>query len=109
MFERKLQTMLLFMYIGLGLRSKGVRPGESSAGARRLSSVRVQQGGEAHPRALSSQKLQREWLPLSNSPVRGFSGGPVVKTLPSKAGDTSSIPDQGVQIPHALQLKKPKG
>lgn len=25
-----------------------------------------------------------------------------------QAGDTSSIPDQGVQIPHALQLKNPK-
>ena len=32
----------------------------------------------------------------------------MVKTSPSNAGDTSSIPDQGMQIPHALQLKKKK-
>ena len=76
-----------------------MRPGKSSAGARRLSSVKVQQGRKALSRALSRQKLQR---------VRGFSGGPVVKTSPSNAGDTSSIPDQGMQIPHALQLKKKK-
>ena len=30
-----------------------------------------------------------------------FPGGPVVKTSPSNAGDTGSIPGQGAKIPHA--------
>ena len=30
-----------------------------------------------------------------------FLRGPVVKTLPSNAGDTGSIPGQGTKIPHA--------
>ena len=35
--------------------------------------------------------------------MRDFPGGPVVKTLPSKAGAAGTILDQGVKIPHALQ------
>ena len=35
--------------------------------------------------------------------VRDFPGCPVVKDLPSSAGDTSSIPVQGSKIPHALE------
>ena len=31
-----------------------------------------------------------------------FPGGPVVKTLPSNAGDEGSILDHGIKIPHAL-------
>ena len=31
-----------------------------------------------------------------------FPGGPVVKNLPSNAGDTGSIPGQGTKIPHAV-------
>ena len=34
-----------------------------------------------------------------------FSGGPVVKTLPSRAGRVSSIPGWGAKIPRALQPK----
>ena len=34
----------------------------------------------------------------------GFPGGPVVKTSPSNAGSVGSIPDRGVEIPHALRL-----
>ena len=30
-----------------------------------------------------------------------FPGGPVVKNLPSSAGDVGSIPGQGTKIPHA--------
>ena len=30
-----------------------------------------------------------------------FPGGPVVKNLPSNAGDTGSISGQGTKIPHA--------
>ena len=37
-----------------------------------------------------------------------FPGSPVVRTLPSKAEGTSSIPGQGANIPHALGPKKPK-
>ena len=32
---------------------------------------------------------------------RDFPGGPVVKKLPSSAGDTGLIPGQGTKIPHA--------
>ena len=35
----------------------------------------------------------------------GFSGSPVVKTLPSNAGGAELIPDQGTKIPHALWPK----
>ena len=31
---------------------------------------------------------------------RDFPGGPVVRNLPSNAGDAGSIPDQGTKIPH---------
>ena len=33
---------------------------------------------------------------------RDFPGGPVVKTLPSSAGDAVSIPGRGTKIPHAV-------
>ena len=36
-----------------------------------------------------------------------FTSGPVVKTLPSKAGDTGSIPSQGTKIPHAAGQLSP--
>ena len=32
---------------------------------------------------------------------RDFPGGPVVKDLPSSAGDTGPIPVQGSKVPHA--------
>ena len=32
---------------------------------------------------------------------RDFPGGPVVKNLPSNAGDTGLIPGQGTKVPHA--------
>ena len=31
-----------------------------------------------------------------------FPGGPVVKSLPSNAGDAGSIPGQGTKIPYAV-------
>ena len=37
--------------------------------------------------------------------VRDFPSGPVVKTSPSPAESSSSIPGQGAKIPHASQLK----
>ena len=41
---------------------------------------------------------------------RDFPGGPVVKTPPSNAGGTGSIPGPGTNIPHAMwygqKLKK---
>ena len=33
---------------------------------------------------------------------RDFPGGPMVKNLPSSAGDVGSIPGQGTGIPHAM-------
>ena len=37
----------------------------------------------------------------------GFPGGPVVKNLPSSAGDASLIPGQGTKIPHAVGQLSP--
>ena len=38
-----------------------------------------------------------------------FPGGPVVKNLPSNAGDVGSIPGWGTKIPHAVgQLLSPR-
>ena len=34
--------------------------------------------------------------------TRDFPGGPVVKNLPSNAGDVGSIPGRGTKIPHAV-------
>ena len=39
----------------------------------------------------------------STRQINGLSGGPVVKNLPSGAGDSGSIPGQGAKIPHAAQ------
>ena len=39
--------------------------------------------------------------------TRDFPGGPVIKNLPSKAGDTGSIPGRGTKIPHANGKTKP--
>ena len=36
-----------------------------------------------------------------NNSCGDFPGGPVVKNLPSNAGDTGSIPGRGTKIPHA--------
>ena len=38
---------------------------------------------------------------------RGLPGHPVVKNLPCSAGDTSSIPGWGTEIPHALEQLNP--
>ena len=35
-----------------------------------------------------------------------FPGGPLVKILCCNTSSVGSIPDQGVKIPHAMQLKK---
>ena len=36
-----------------------------------------------------------------------FPGGPEVKNMLYKAGDTGSIPGQGTKIPHALEQLSP--
>ena len=36
-----------------------------------------------------------------------FPGGPVVKSLPTSAGDVGSAPDQGTKIPHAMAQLNP--
>ena len=62
-------------------------------------------------------KHRKELVQISNkkTEARGFPGGPVVKTMPSSAGDTGSIPGQGVRThmvwrnrAHALQLLSPR-
>ena len=35
-----------------------------------------------------------------------FPGDPVVKTLPSNAGDTGSITGQGTKVPHAARCSQ---
>ena len=40
-------------------------------------------------------------LQLSRRGKRDVPGGPVVTNLPSNAGDVSSIPGWGTEIPHA--------
>ena len=44
--------------------------------------------------------------------MRDFHGGPVVKNLPSNAGDEGLIPGQGTKMPHAAgqlgQCTKPE-
>ena len=39
--------------------------------------------------------------------LQDFPGGPVVKHLPSNAGDMCSIPDGGAVIPHAMEQLSP--
>ena len=39
--------------------------------------------------------------------LRGLPGGPVVKNLPSNAGDMGSIPGGGTKIPHAVGQLSP--
>ena len=39
--------------------------------------------------------------------MRNFPSGPVVKNLPSKAGDKSLIPGGGTKLPHALGQLSP--
>ena len=39
--------------------------------------------------------------------VMDFPGGPVVKNLPSNAGDMGSIPGRGTKIPHAVGQLSP--
>ena len=40
--------------------------------------------------------------------LRDFPGGPVVKNLPSNAGDMGLIPGQGTKIPHATGQLSPR-
>ena len=44
-----------------------------------------------------------KWFRKTESKDRDFPGGPVVKNLPSNAGDVDSIPAQGTKIPHATE------
>ena len=44
-------------------------------------------------------------VPLSSLRLWDFPGGPVVKTPPSNAGGTGSVPCQGAKIPHASWAK----
>ena len=39
--------------------------------------------------------------------IRDSAGGPVVKNLPSNAGDVGSIPGQGTKVPHVAGQPRP--
>ena len=45
--------------------------------------------------------------PVKFSELRDFPGGPVVKNLPSNAGDMGWIPGQGTRIPHVVGQQSP--
>ena len=55
--------------------------------------------------ARCSPRLVRVLLKLL---IQDFPGSPVVKTLPSNAGDVGSIPGQGTKVLHAMGCSKKK-
>ena len=58
-----------------------------------------------HKTAQWASKL-KEHLALQRS-SKDFAGGPVVKNLPTNAGDAGSIPGQRIKIPHATGQLSP--
>ena len=44
-----------------------------------------------------------DWIVPSKGHVRGFPGGPVVKSLPANGGDVGLIPGQGTKVPHSAE------
>ena len=60
-----------------------------------------------HKTAQWASKL-KEHLALQRS-SKDFAGGPVVKNLPTNAGDAGSIPGQRIKIPHATGQLSPHG
>ena len=60
--------------------------------------------------SLGLRYIKRETaiLPLKGDLLKGdFPGGPVVKNVPSNAGDVGSIPGWGTKIPHATGQLSP--
>lgn len=51
---------------------------------------------------------QRATIEEIKNSFRDSLSGPVVKTLPSNAGNESLIPGQGTKTPYTLQSKKPQ-
>ena len=67
---------------------------------------------------LSSMSYMCDWTELTRAEISSFCchfeiawrnsrGGPVIKTLPSNAGDVGLIPGPGGKIPHASKRKTP--
>ena len=58
-----------------------------------------------------AQTSTESGVPVKNNHTfMGLAGGPVVKNLPSSAGDMVGIPGRGTKIPHAeedLRLRAP--
>ena len=54
-------------------------------------------GSKSVPKSLHPETEKKKKRHLEDIP-----GGPVVKNLPSNAGDIGSIPGQGTKIPHAV-------
>ena len=51
---------------------------------------------------------QHTYILIKNLRAQDFPGGPVVKHLPSNAGDAGSIPGQRTKIPHAEEQLSPR-
>ena len=51
--------------------------------------------------------FNKYYFPCRNN-FEDFLGGPVVKNLPSNAGDAGSIPGWGTKIPHAAGQLSPR-
>ena len=51
--------------------------------------------------------MDLEGFMLNEISQQDFPGGPVVKNLPSNAGDPGSIPGWGTKIPHAMGQLSP--
>ena len=49
-----------------------------------------------------------KWQNVLKLSCRDFPGGPVVKNLPSSAGNTGSSPGRGTKIPHAAGQVSPR-
>ena len=63
---------------------------------------------------ISPLLITKHWYPETTElcvdwvKMKGLPCSSVVKTLPSKAGGTGSIPGQGTKIPHASRAKNQK-
>ena len=56
---------------------------------------------------ISAFLMFNEWHTIKNNQAEDFPGSPVVKNLPSNAGDSGSIPGLGTKIPHGAGQLSP--
>ena len=70
----------------------------------RICSVRLRW---LHKREEADEMREQDWQ-SQKCKYRDFSGGPVVKNLPSNAGDAGLIPGWGTKIPYATGQLRPR-